>query len=386
MFQNLYLIAMAVENEACRLCLSTEIHRLYQPLLDHEDIEHLKASLTLVTDLSDITIQPAYICDECDNVTKRFIKLKKVALKNEKFLINYQDQVVSNGLKNAIETAKTNCFEERNENDNNLHTTEMYEKNAFDEGFESEKILKQEISCLDYKEEESDENSQDIKPKFSDELFNDLQKHERLNHDIHVNVEKCDVCGKACGSKKLLRSHMLVHTSELVKCPKCIPDRFLKEYVLRRHLKNCHKAADVPCEIPGCEKMFKQVEVMQRHIKSVHMLERTLCSKCGAAVINLTYHLETCNKDNLENVTCKLCNKQFSSKMSLSLHNKSIHGPSTAPAVCSVCGKAVKDMKSHMKVNHSQHNQRTICCEIEGCESMFRTKQEVTNHLNSTWM
>ena len=50
---------MAMENEACRLCLSTEIHRLYQPLLDQEDIEHLKASLALVTDLSDITIQPA---------------------------------------------------------------------------------------------------------------------------------------------------------------------------------------------------------------------------------------------------------------------------------------------------------------------------------------
>ena len=69
---------MANESEACRLCSSTEIHRLYQPLLDQEDIEHLKASLALATDLSDISIQPAYICDQCDNVTQRFIKLKNV--------------------------------------------------------------------------------------------------------------------------------------------------------------------------------------------------------------------------------------------------------------------------------------------------------------------
>ena len=102
-----------MEDEACRLCLSTEIHRLYQPLLDQEDIEHLKASLALVTDSSDITFHPAYICDQCENVTKR---LKKVALKNEKLVIKYQDQILRNGLKNALETARTDRFEERNDN------------------------------------------------------------------------------------------------------------------------------------------------------------------------------------------------------------------------------------------------------------------------------
>jgi hypothetical protein len=225
-----------MENEACRLCLSTEIHRLYQPLLDQEDIEHLKASLALATDLSDITIQPAYICDECDNVTKRFIKLKKVALKNEKLLINYQDQIVKNGLKNTLETARADCFEERNDN--------IAFDPGFEEEFESEEILKREISCS----EENDESVIDIKPKLSemekqgycltcDELFDNLQNHERLNHGVNIIVGKCDICGKTCGSKKNLRSHMQVHTSQLVKCPICIPDRFLKEYVLRKHLK-----------------------------------------------------------------------------------------------------------------------------------------------------
>ena len=67
--------------------------------------------------------------------------------------------------------------------------------------------------------------------------------------------------------------------------------------------------------------------------------------------------------------------------MSLSQHEKSIH-EAGAPEVCSVCGKAVKDMKSHMRVNHSTKNQRTIPCDVEGCDGMFRTKQEVRNHNN----
>jgi len=243
-----------------------------------------------------------------------------------------------------------------------------------DDIFDAEEFLERGYS--EYKKEEADVNAHDTKPSGKDLVLTEGQP------DPDILLEICNVCGKKCATKKLLRSHMLVHTSEMVKCPICIPDRFLKEYVLKRHLKNCHKQADVPCEFPGCEKKFKQKEVMQRHIKSVHLGERTLCSLCGEGVLNMSYHLETCNKDNLKNVTCKLCNKQFSSKYILNMHEKNIHGPGTEPEICSICGKAVKDMKSHMKLNHSNKNQRTICCQVEGCTGRFRTKQEVRNHNN----
>jgi len=226
-------------------------------------------------------------------------------------------------------------------------------------------------------------NPEESKPILSQNLnqFLEISDNPQKEEGGEV-VETCNICGKTCGTKKLLRSHMLVHTSAVVKCPKCIPDRYLKEYGLKKHLRNCHKSKDIPCDIPGCPKMFKLREVMLRHIKSVHNMERTLCPHCGAAVINLSYHLEKCNRDNLDHITCKICNKQYASKMSLLLHEKSIHGPDTGLEVCTVCGKSVKDMKSHMKVNHSETNQRTMQCHVEGCKSMFRTKQEVTNHYN----
>ena len=364
-----------MDNKGCRLCLSTEDKRSFYPLVNNEFFQHLKASLALMTDLGDTTIQPSFICDECDDLTKRFINLKKLALENETILIKYQQQILETGLKNAIEIAKADCS--KNHSLVKSEIEDCSENSCAYDTFDTEDFLEEHFSA--FKKEESGENDDsDLKPTEKDLQFHDGS----LDNDANVVLETCDVCGKTCATKKLLRSHMLVHTSQMVKCPKCIPDRFLKEYVLKRHLKNCHKEADVPCEFPGCEKKFKQKEVMQRHIKSVHMLERTLCSRCGEAVLNLSYHLETCNKDNLKNVTCKICNKQFSSKYILGMHERNIHGPGIVPEICSVCGKAVKDMKSHMKLNHSEKNQRTICCEVEGCAGKFRTNQEVRNHHN----
>jgi len=367
-------MARAREVEACRFCLTTDVTRYYYPLLDIEDMPLLQDSLALVTNLNDSSIKPKFFCEDCDNIIKRFLKLKKEALDNEKLLMKYQKEIVQSGLRKVLEQSKLDGIETY---ENSLRT-EMNQNFDSNPCSDDEELVKKET--YDLKEENIDygENKNDIKPS---KWEIDQEINFGTIGETNSEAESCSVCGRLCRTKKILRSHMLVHTSKIVKCPKCIPEKFLKENGLKKHLKNCHKVADVPCEFPGCEKKFKLREVMQRHIKSVHMLERTLCSRCGAAVLNLSYHLETCNKDNLKNVICKTCNKQFASKMSLSIHEKSIHGP-TALEVCTVCGKAVKDIKSHMKLNHTDKNQRTISCDVEGCDGMFRTKQEIRNHIN----
>jgi len=366
------------KSESCRICLSTELHKSYSLLLDHEDIGQLQISLTLLTDLSDSSIKPAHICDDCHTVTKRFMKLRRAALENEMLVIKYQKEILTSGLKvvkDNIESidlqADNNCIADC------LERTDIDEYYS-DDDFEDEEQVKRENSKfieeeIDFK----DEYNCETKPNIAD-IQRRIGQFSHIN-DTDFHLATCNICGKQCKSKHVLRSHMLVHTSKRVKCPKCIPDKFMKENSLKKHLKNSHKEADVQCEYPGCDKMFKLREVMQRHIKSVHMLERTICSNCGAAVINLSYHLETCNKDNLDNITCKICKKQFSCKMYLTTHIKTVHGP-TALEVCTVCGKSVKNVKSHIKWKHSDNVQKTNLCEVEGCDAMFRTKTELRTH------
>ena len=84
---------------------------------------------------------------------------------------------------------------------------------GFEVEFNSQEISKREIRYSEYKEENY-ESVEDIKPKLSenekqgyclacDELFDDLQTHESLNHGVNIIVGKCDICGKTCGVKRI---------------------------------------------------------------------------------------------------------------------------------------------------------------------------------------
>ena len=359
----------AEDSEACRLCLSTEMHRSYSFLLHNNNLEHLQAILALQTDLNDNSIKPTHICDDCDTVIKRFLKLKKVASENELFLIKYQQQILTKGLKAVKEIQERKSFEFANE-----------DLNIFLPGIENKEI--DDISTIKKEDfDVTDCTNEDIEARTSEMNRTVFPNQLSQNGEVDNYLKICSICGKTCRNKHVLKSHMHIHTSQIVKCPKCIPDHFLKGNNLKKHLKNCHKEADVPCEFPGCEKMFKSRDVMLRHIKSVHMLERSICPNCGTAVLNMAYHLETCNVDNLDNVTCKICNKQLSCKLYLSTHERTVHGPPNLE-VCTICGKGVKDVKSHTKWKHSENNQKTNCCAVEGCDALFRTKQELRTHNN----
>jgi len=321
--------------EACRLCLTADPNLSYIPIADHEDINEVIWSLSLKSDFSDETLHPAHICDQCSLVLKRFLKLKKKALDSEKILFRS-----TMNLLNA-EMSKVECSEE------NVKT--------------ESKVTP---SVVDIKEEEDIPNDE--------EMYIEYIKPE-------VEVFPCTVCDKSFHTSKLRRGHMLTHTSQTVKCPQC--DKYLKEYLMTKHLRNVHTAKDIPCDIEGCPKLFKLKEVMRRHIKSVHEEARTLCTLCGESVRELHYHLQTCNKDNHEQNTCKICNKQLSCKVSLQTHVNIVHGPQM-PETCEVCGKQVKQLASHMKLNHSAEVKKNMPCPDQGCGKMFRTKQTATTHYN----
>merc|ERR1712142_1178022 len=100
-------MGMAAGFLACRLCLSFEGKRSFYPLLDQESFEDLKFSLDLITDLCDENVHPRMICDSCSDITQQFIKLKKLALENERLILKYQKQIQKHGVKYALENNTT---------------------------------------------------------------------------------------------------------------------------------------------------------------------------------------------------------------------------------------------------------------------------------------
>ena len=105
--------------EGCRLCLTTDKSRSYYFLLDLEHLEALSQYFSLDSDLKDTTLHPKHICDECNLVINRFLKLKKIATQNDKFVMKYQAQIQSRGIRGTVRTER-NSVEERKENNENV--------------------------------------------------------------------------------------------------------------------------------------------------------------------------------------------------------------------------------------------------------------------------
>ena len=198
-------------------------HRSYSLLLHNDNLEHLQAVLALQTDLNDNSINPTRICDDCDTVIKRFLKLRKVASENELFLIKYQQQILTKGLKAVKEIEGRKSFEFANEDLNN-----------FLPGIENKEI--DDISTIKKEDfDVTDCTNEDIEARTSEKNRTVCPNQLSQNGEVDNYLEICSICGKTCRNKHALKSHMHIHTSQIVKCPKCIPDHFLKGNNLKKH-------------------------------------------------------------------------------------------------------------------------------------------------------
>jgi len=406
--------------EGCRLCLTTDKSRSYYSLLNLEHLEILSQSFSLDSDLRDPTLHPKHVCDECNLVINRFVKLKKIATQNDKFVRKNQERVRGQGISEAVRTAR-NGGEEREsnhkkvENNSENSVSEHLETNCSSVDDES-KIKEEHVTRVKEEEEEIQhimkDDSRFIKTM---NISNNLEKVIEIEGEYHILNEipfqdiimneeeddvidtadgdllmetevdepvtfKCNQCSKVFRTANLLRGHLQTHNAKVVKCPICVKERFLKEHVLRKHLRNVHRLQkDIRCEYPACEKMFKLREVMKSHMKMVHLKDFTLCNICGDSVRNLSYHRETCNKDNVIKNECEVCAKKFSSKNSLETHRQTIH--ESALNECSICLKEVKNLTSHIKWIHSEGEMKTYPCTSPGCEEIFKSKPIAVRHL-----
>ena len=402
--------------EACRFCLTEAGGSLYYRLDSLPYLELVTQCFNLGTDLLDYSVLPRHVCDECNLVFNRFIKLRNIAKENDLFVSEWQNKIQNHGVKEALDASKNAVYEStKNNTDMNSGNEKKQNQNIevskiADNDFMIKSVTSTIGVHIGLEEFSSDtipadsipnERSSDVTGKekqlhLNDEIdpYEEIAKIDEVAKEI-ANIDEniiksepdystemliCKICGKAFGAPNQLRNHSQTHTYGMVKCPHCVPDKFMRGFALRKHLRNVHQLMkDIPCEYDGCGKMFKQSFTMRHHVKLVHLKDFILCNLCGSSVRNMHYHKQTCNKNNTYENMCKICEKGFSCKVALETHMETIHGGNTT-TTCELCGKEVKNMKSHLKHKHAD-NMTKISCEQPDCQALFKSKTAAVKHL-----
>jgi hypothetical protein len=217
--------------------------------------------------------------------------------------------------------------------------------------------------------------------------YTSLFEHEEEFHN-HVDSMKCPICSqvfmrnKNNKLKSTVKQHIkVVHgtKSDLQPCTIC-GKLFANPY---HHMRTVHSTERLECTYPDCKKFYKTKALLRGHINKKHLGITSVCAKCGDTVKNMSDHRSKCSPTdkNLADRTCSICNKIFSTKNALKLHKTSRHGPGVPEEPCPFCGKGVKFLDIHIKQQHSDAaRQPSIPCSFEGCDRMFKTKQNEKVH------
>ncbi|XP_058055079.1 zinc finger protein 32-like [Anopheles bellator] len=90
--------------------------------------------------------------------------------------------------------------------------------------------------------------------------------HTNRAHSKHTNFE-CTFCGKRFKAMKILRNHLMVHSSDRpYACSHC-PKRFKSSYARKTH-EITHSGTVFPCSL--CVKVYRYKSVLKEHYKKAH--------------------------------------------------------------------------------------------------------------------
>jgi len=142
----------------------------------------------------------------------------------------------------------------------------------------------------------------------------------------------------------------------LLACSKCNLE-FDCMTKLKLHKKKEHELQNIPCSMPSCDRVLRNMVSYKTHIKTVHEADSTQytcdecsysckyrsslnnhklkhsglkghksCELCGYTtnrMTSLTLHMERNHK--AAEYTCTKCDKKFKTKVSLNFHNRKVH-------------------------------------------------------------
>ncbi|CAG2110913.1 unnamed protein product [Medioppia subpectinata] len=166
----------------------------------------------------------------------------------------------------------------------------------------------------------------------------------------------------------------------------------------------CFRPKNFICDYIGCEKQFAENEKLLAHIRVRHTMERPF----GCDVCHKTYPTERClrahqkmhsegfkrfprtpkkkyNYIREKAFVCHYsgCDKRFREREYLLAHIRITH-TKERPFGCDVCHKTFPT-QSRLKTHQRLHTDtaKPFVCSWVGCDSAFRTNQQLSNHMQS---
>lgn len=147
---------------------------------------------------------------------------------------------------------------------------------------------------------------------------------------------------------------------------------------------NITQEREFRCTVDHCNKSFISSHLLEQHIKMVHDIENksfwSLCNNCQKYVKNWEHHLLECSGRVERKFPCSFigCKSVFFTKQTLKIHQKYVH--EKFRYFCHNCGKKVSNLRMHLESCLYDGNEKFYCT-VENCNSSFKSKSGVTDHV-----
>ncbi|CAG7829203.1 unnamed protein product, partial [Allacma fusca] len=208
------------------------------------------------------------------------------------------------------------------------------------------------------------------------------------------NAYSCEECGKSFNKRRLLKSHMETHVSDVYEPkeprPRVVTNsfrcsvrdckaRFLKEITLQAHILMVHEGVTHPFVCQVCYKGFKEYSKLEEH-RNLHSTEKPYecpyCDKRFSLRRHRDYHVTTSHKP--KSFQCDNCGMVFALASQLRVHQV-VHSD-VKRYTCEVCGLSFKrqqDLRHHLPDHPELNLPKNIC---SFCGKTFKILRYLKDH------
>lgn len=188
---------------------------------------------------------------------------------------------------------------------------------------------------------------------------------KQLSLHLYTHREKffcCDLCGLKFNNREQTKNHVLRHfglfqkkfTPQRIICDEC--SCLVLSHKMKRH-KMIHHSHEKPfkCDFPSCKAEFSDNRVLNDH-KNIHL--------------------------KIKPYKCEYCSESFRSGANLRLHRVRHTDPDRHRCdQCQTSFVTKQALQKHNRKHTDDPDIRPYACDFPGCQSTFKQKDHVRNHI-----